>query len=117
MVEIVSSKPLPVPLVKEILEQLQETLGDNHVFLQVLDYARRFSKCSPEQAHAAMEKLVSIGFTEFAAAMLINLMPSDVEEAKALLGDIDGGYEDEKIEEAVKMLSEACGGGEESSLA
>lgn len=116
MVEIIEARHVPIPVAKEILEKLKESMGeeaDNPIINNVYEYLARFSKCSPDAAKEAMEKLREIGFSEFAAAMLVNLVPREVEEAKALLGNIDGGYEDEKIEKAVEVLSSLCGGEEQ----
>jgi len=117
MVEIIEARHVPIPVAKEILEKLRDAMGedaDNPFINNVYEYLVRFSKCSPDAAREAMEKLREIGFSEFAAAMLVNLVPSEVEEAKALLGNIDGGYEDEKIEKAVEVLASTCSGGEQS---
>jgi DNA-directed RNA polymerase subunit F len=110
MVEILSQRHVPIPVAKALLEKYLADFEENPVLAKVYEYLRRFSKCEAEQAEKAMEQLTGVGFSSLAAAMLVNLMPSSLEEAKALLGNIDGGYDDEKIEKALQILSETCGG-------
>ena len=108
MVEILSQRHVPIPVAKELLEKHVPDIEANPVLAKVHEYLRRFSKCSSEAAEKAMEELVANGFSSLAAAMLVNLVPRTVEEAKALLGNIDGGYDDEKIEAAVSVLAATC---------
>lgn len=72
------------------------------------EHVKMFSKCGAGQAREAMKGLLELGFSDMAASMLINILPESLEEAKAILADIDGGYPDEKIEKAVEILREAC---------
>ncbi|ABM81473.1 DNA-directed RNA polymerase subunit F [Hyperthermus butylicus] len=108
MVEIVESRYVPLPVAKKILEQHRRLVEENPVVARAYDYLAKFSKCDPDNAEEAFRRIVEIGFTEFAAAILVNIVPVDVEEAKAILGDIDGGYEEEKIAKALEVLKEYC---------
>ncbi len=113
MVEILSSSYVPNPVAKKILESARKLVEQNPIVARTYEYVSKFSKCGPESAEKALEELKSIGFSEFAAAMLVNLAPSELEEAKALLSDIDGGYEDEVIEKGLEILRKYCTGQEE----
>jgi len=112
VVEIISQRHVPIPIAKAMLEKYIEGYEENPVLSKVYEYLRRFSKCEPENAEKAMNTLMEIGFSSLAAAMLVNLLPSSTEEAKALLGNIDGGYDAEKVEKAVNVLQTACRQGE-----
>ncbi|BEP18126.1 hypothetical protein PYJP_14780 [Pyrofollis japonicus] len=108
MVEIISSNYVPNPVAKKILENIKELVNENPIVARTYEYVAKFSKCSPENAEKALKELQEVGFSEFAAAMLINTVPTELEEAKALLGDIDGGYDEEKIEQALEVLRKYC---------
>jgi len=108
MVEIISQRHVPVPVAKALLEKHLPNYMENPILAKVYEYLSRFSKCGPEEAEKAMEELVGAGFSSLAAAMLVNLVPRSVDEAKALLGNINGGYEDDKVEAAVELLNKYC---------
>ncbi len=114
MVEIVSQRHVPIPVAKALLDKYLEGYEDNPIITKVYEYLRLFSKCSAEAAEKAMEALVELGFSTLAAAMLVNIVPESVEEARALLGNIDGGYDVEVVEKAVETIREICSGGEEA---
>jgi len=110
LTQVIRQERVPLPVVKKILEEMKEVLGDNPIVARAYEHASRFSKCSPETALEATQKLREIGFSDVASVMLVNLLPEELEEAKALLGDIDGGYDDEKIEKALETLNSLCRG-------
>jgi DNA-directed RNA polymerase subunit F len=107
-VEIIEERYIPIPMAKKIMEQFKELIEENPIMARVYEYLSRFSKCDPDNAEKAFEELLKLGFSQFAAAMLINIVPRSVEEAKAILGDIDGGYSDEKIVKAVDIITHYC---------
>jgi DNA-directed RNA polymerase subunit F len=109
MVEILEYRYVPIPVARKIMEQFKNIIEENPIMIRVYEYLSRFSKCDPDSAEKAFDEIKSLGFTEFAAALLVNLAPRSFEEAKALLADIDGGYPDDKIEKAVEILSKYCG--------
>jgi len=108
VVEILESRYAPIPVARRILESVKGLVEENPVVARTYEYIIKFSKCNPEAAEEALNKLTNEGFSEFAASVLINILPSSLEEAKAILGDIDGGYDDEMIEKALEILEENC---------
>lgn len=111
--EIVEQHYIPIPVAKKIMEMFKDVVESNPIMARVYEYLSRFSKCDSEKAEEAYRELLRTGFTEFAASVLINILPASVEEAKAILGDIDGGYSDDKIEKAVEILGKYCLGAEQ----
>ncbi len=109
MVEVLEERRVPLPVAKRILEEVSARL-DSPIVNRAYDHARLFSKCEADAAEEAMKALMELGLSDFASSMLVNIVPRDVEEAKALLADIDGGYSEEVIVEAVKLLGERCQG-------
>lgn len=99
-----------MPVAKRILEEVSAQLG-SPIVSRAYDHARLFSKCEADIAEEAMKALMELGLSDFASSMLVNIVPRDIEEAKALLADIDGGYSEEVVAEAVKLLSERCRSG------
>ena len=112
MVKIIESRHVPLPLVKELLDKLEPIIGDNPIVSRAREHAHIFSKCDSQQAAEAMRELQEAGFTEFAASILVSIVPKTFDEAKAILGDIDGGYSDESIEKALNILNKYCSGEE-----
>ncbi len=108
MVEILSSRYVPNPVAKKILESAKKLIEENPIVARTYEYVSKFSKCDSDRAVKAVEELKSIGFSDFAATMLVNLVPRELEEAKALLGDIDGGYEEEVVEKGLEVLRKYC---------
>ena len=108
MVEILETRYAPIPVAKKILESMGALIEENPVVARTYEYIAKFSKCSPDAAEEVLNKLMEEGFSEFAASILINIVPTSVEEAKAILGDIDGGYDDNIIEKALEILKENC---------
>ncbi len=109
MVKIVESRHVPLPLVKELLDRLETIIGDNPIVSRAREHAHIFSKCDSQRAVEAMRELQEVGFTEFAASILVSIVPKTFGEAKAILGDIDGGYSDEFIKKALSILDKYCG--------
>ncbi len=108
MVEILSSSYVPNPVAKKILESAKKLIEQNPIVARTYEYVSKFSKCGPENAEKAVEELKAAGFSDFAATMLVNLAPSELEETKALLGDIDGGYEDDVVKKGLEILKKYC---------
>ncbi len=114
IVEVIETEDIPNSVAKKLLEKYLEEMGEEvpEVSLSLLNrvksYLEFFSRCDSNEAKKALQELNEKGFSTFAASMLINLLPSTVEEAKALLADIDGGYSDEVLEEALTILSKYC---------
>ncbi|GEM_PF-502785 len=116
IIEVMETENIPNPIARKLLEEYLEEMGEDvpEVSLSLLNkvksYLEFFSKCNSNKANEALRELNEKGFSTFAASMLINLLPSTVEEAKALLADIDGGYSDSILEEALAILSKYCSG-------
>jgi len=108
MVEILGGRRIPLPLAYSILDSLDEELKGNPIVSHALEHARSFSKCSPEDAAKALEELMKLGLSDFASSMIIDIAPSSLEEAKALLADIEGGYSEEVLAKALEIVSSRC---------
>lgn len=108
MVKVLEARYVPNPVAKKMLESLEGLREENPVVARTYEYVSRFSKCGAEEAEEAYARLVEAGFTGFAAAMLINILPSTLEEAIAILGTVDGGYDEEVVRRGLEILQELC---------
>jgi DNA-directed RNA polymerase subunit F len=108
---VLEEKVVPIPVVKKILEKLASDPTAHPIIARVYEYASKFSRCDPDAAERAVDELVKLGFSELAASTLVNLMPEQLDEAKALLGGMGEDYDDEVIQKGLETLSSLCGAG------
>lgn len=82
--KIIQLTSLSLPEVKEILEQKQEKL--DAMQLRVLEYARKYSKLSPDKAKQLIEELMSkFELTREEAVQIVDICPVNVEELRSIL--------------------------------
>jgi DNA-directed RNA polymerase subunit F len=99
-------KPLTVPQVKQLLESMGEEQLDQFQ-RRTLDYTAKFSKTTPENAEALVQKLVKDFELELNEAVEIaNCMPESVEEIHVFLGGGKKIIETTKIEAILSLLEE-----------
>ena len=99
-------KPLAVPQVKQTLEALGEEQLDQFQ-RRTLDYATKFSKTSPEDAEALVQKLTKEFDLELTEAVeIVNCMPESVEETRVFLGGGKKIIETTKIAAILSLLKE-----------
>jgi len=104
--EKVKEKPLTVPQVKKLLEDLGEADLDQFK-RRTLDYASKFSKCDAETAERLVKQLVlEFGLEETEAVQIVNCMPSHIEELRVFLGGGRKIIDSSKLEAIVKLLNE-----------
>ena len=81
---IVEEKPLTIPEVKQLLEELGPEAGGDF-FQRTYDYVVKFAKIGPE-ARELVDKLVAeFGLPEEMAVQIVNCMPASVEELRTFL--------------------------------
>ena len=115
--EIIHFEEVPIPMVKKILEEelkKQEELGIrldmSSLAYRTRDYVKTISKCSSEGAERAFRKLTSMGLKGITAAILINVVPKSVDEARILLNFESKTFTTEEIEQLLQILKEECEG-------
>ncbi len=71
---------------------------------RTIEYLRASSKCSAEKAEKVLEELMSLDIPRDAAILLINLIPTEAVEARALLSPAHQSLDLEVLGKAVEIL-------------
>ncbi|MEM1619950.1 MAG: hypothetical protein QXU97_02860 [Fervidicoccaceae archaeon] len=82
--------------------KLRETLT-NVIMKRVAEYLSSTSKCG-DRAGEVKRRLVELGFSAESSALLVNTLPRDQSELRALLLQQDRDIGPEKIEKALETL-------------
>jgi len=114
--EIRSYEDIPIPLAKEYIEKYLERLRELGVpdselstVASIHEYTSKFSKCSPNDAKEIFEVLTKeIGFKHVTAAMIINIVPTTLDELRMLLQFEPQVPEEEVLEKVLELLRERC---------
>jgi len=81
--------------------------GASIVLRRTLDYLLQVSKCS-EGAEKARKELEKLGLSSESSAVLVNVLPKDVSEARSLLMPADRHVGSDVLEKALEVLSTYC---------
>jgi DNA-directed RNA polymerase subunit F len=102
--KILDQKPIPnSSALKTILEQFgEEEVPAIHK--RTVEYLRSVSECDPEKAEKIMIELKELGLSEDTAVILLNLLPQDPVEAKALLPPSSQDIDIEVIRKALEKI-------------
>ncbi len=113
--QVIGFKEIPIPIVKKILEEelkKQEALGItldlSSLAYRTKEYVDEVSKCDSEKAERAYNRLLEKGLREITAAILVNILPKTVDEARILLNFEPRTLTTEEIEEILRILEEEC---------
>lgn len=99
----VENKPVTIPEVKKILENLGREL--NQFQRRTLDYTMVFSKLESEKATELRLKLVKdFGIDEKEAVQIVNCMPESIEELRIFLPK-HRVIEAEKLQKMVELIN------------
>ena len=123
--KIVELKYVPHPLALEAIQRAKAELEEARYIIpkeelsaiigsSVIEgtqgYLKRFSKCPPERAKEAFEKLVEILGNEYEAAVMVNIKPRIPEEAADILRLLRRTAPDpEQARKVVEVLLQTCG--------
>jgi len=92
----------------EMLSRLGFNVDDNPTLRKVLEYLDRVVKCPEDSAEELFEKLKMYGLKEETAAMILNVVPTSIDELRTLLFLESRVPEENVLEEIVKLVSEHC---------
>jgi len=99
----VENKPVTIPEVKKILENLGREL--NQFQRRTLDYTMVFSKLESDKAAELRLKLVKdFGIDEKEAVQIVNCMPESIEELRIFLPK-HRVIETEKLQKMVELIN------------
>ncbi len=92
----------------EALEVFIEKIGgepESPIQRRTLEYLRVSSKCPADIAREVVEELVKLDIPREAAIVLVNILPEEPAEARALLPPIAQALPTEKLEKAIELLA------------
>jgi len=103
--EIVSKKAITNIEARKIVEEKLSQLTDSILVKRTLEYLTQTSKCETESIDELKTELLKLGLSEQGAVTLLNVVPRDLTELRALLPPIDQKIDVEKLEKALEILS------------
>lgn len=104
MSKVVKQKNLTLAEVVEILEEIRKKRELTSIETYTLDYAKKFSKTNAENARKAVEELVKLGLPDNIAVQLVNIMPEDEDEIRALLAPYMKALTSDQIKGILEVL-------------
>jgi len=112
---ILEEHSIPNALAKKFLEEYVEMLSrmgfnvdESPTLRKVLEYLDRVVNCPEDSAEELFEKLKMHGLKEETAAMILNVVPTSVDELRTLLFLESRVPEENVLDEIVKLVSERC---------
>jgi DNA-directed RNA polymerase subunit F len=103
--KILEQKPIPNPsALKTMLEQFGEEENMPAIHKRTVEYLRSVSGCDPVKAEKIIVELTQLGLSEEDAVILLNLLPQDPVEAKALLPPSSQNIDLEVIRNALEKI-------------
>jgi len=83
--------------------------ADNIIVKRTIEHLTSLKLCDPSEAARIKSELIAMGFSEEAAVLIINTLPKDAAEARALLAPFEPRKTLEEFAKAVEAIS-ACRG-------
>lgn len=87
-----------------IINKLSEQT-DNIIVRRASEHLSTLKLCDPEVVLDVKKELLNLGFSEEAVVMLINVLPSDAAEARALLSPLEPRKTLEDYSKAIEIIS------------
>lgn len=107
--EISPGKPVPISLVKEILNKREKSGVELHYEQKLaLEYSRKFAKLEGAKAKTLAEELMGLGiprFKERHAVKITDILPADEEAVKALFAKESISLKKDQITQVIGVLA------------
>lgn len=108
--EVLENEPVPVAEVREKLLQLREERDEDamgYSLVRALDHVEKFSKLTADQAAELLEELEAMDkvSTEI-AVKLVDILPEDADEVRAIYSKERFAIDQEKVEEILSAIEE-----------
>ncbi|MEM1533495.1 MAG: hypothetical protein QW164_05435, partial [Desulfurococcaceae archaeon] len=112
-VEVIEEAHVPNPIAKSMLEkylkELQAAgLPASVLAHETLEYLRKFSKMSGEEAEELLNELNSFNLRNESKVMIVNICPQTIEELRALLVLEDKVFDTNELESILSIISKYC---------
>lgn len=102
--EIIESTPVPLPVVKEMLEELGKEYELTREQKLILEHISKFVKLSAKEAMELTDKIEEIVGDRRIAVHIVNIMPEDLVELHALLSKEKVSLGKEEMKKFSKLL-------------
>lgn len=106
--EILESKPLSIPEVRELLERIEESNKDFEMTTQqriVYEYVKKFSKIAPDKAREMLEELSKLGLPREICVKIVDIMPEDLDDLRTILGKSSYAADKNLLENILEIVS------------
>ncbi|RLG82124.1 MAG: hypothetical protein DRO09_01015 [Thermoprotei archaeon] len=90
-------------VIKELLLSGREL---DQIALRVNEYVNKFNKCSNYES--ALKKLLELGLKDVTAVLIVNIVPSTIDELKPLMNFEGEVPSKDKLEEIIKVIKSEC---------
>jgi len=103
--EIIECKSIPIPVARKILEERIESEESTDIQRKTYNYLLKFSKCNPEVAEQVYKELIeTFNLKDDTAAMLVNILPETIDEARIVLTVEDKVFTTEEVKKILQVL-------------
>lgn len=105
MPKVVSEKLLTIAELLEILEKIQEKRELTSIEMYTLDYAKKFSKITADDARKAVKELIELGVPEHTAIQIVNIMPRTEGEIRIILAPLMKAFTPATIKKMLDIIN------------
>lgn len=102
--KILNEKLLPLPIVVKILEEESKKRELDNIENVTLEYAKSYSKLSPEAAEKAVQKLVELGLPLEIAVQVVNILPETESELRIILAPLSRTFTTEEVRTILSVI-------------
>jgi len=108
--KVISEKVISIPELKKLLEDEERRRELSSIEVVTLDYARKFSKLSPEAAEKLLNELIEqADLPPEVAVQLVNIMPKTIDEIRTILAFMKKTYLEEDLRKILVILDKYRG--------
>lgn len=105
MPKVVSEKLLTIAELLGILKRIQEKRDLTSIEMYTLDYAKKFSKITAEDAKKAVKELTDLGVPEHTAIQIVNIMPRTEGEIRIILAPLMKAFTPATIRKMLDIIN------------
>ncbi|MCS7105158.1 MAG: hypothetical protein NZ954_06295 [Thermofilaceae archaeon] len=104
--KIISEKMIPLPKVAKLLEEESKVRELSSVEIITLEYAKKFSKMSLEDAEKLLEELTAMSIPIEVAIQITNVVPETEGELRAILAPLSKIFSSDDIKSILAKIKE-----------
>jgi DNA-directed RNA polymerase subunit F len=101
---VVNEKLVPLPIVAKILEEESKKRELDSIEVITLEYAKKFSKFTSENAEKLLQELKDMGLPLEVSVQLINIAPESEAEVRTILAPLSRTFSAEDIKNILAVV-------------